>query len=98
MSDQINNLSDDAHKCLVTLWEAALNAAGGDFGFSGEAYELCQQQYGFSQQQFAGLYGALVNAGLVYSDDEVEINGRRLNESQYDFSDEAREYLWNVMG
>lgn len=98
MSDQINNLSDDARNCLVALWEAALNAAGGDFGFSGEAYEIWQQQYGGSQQQFAGLYGALVNAGLVYSDDEVEVNGRRLNESQYDFSDEAREYLWLVMG
>ena len=98
MSNNISNLSSEAHQVLVVVWEAALNAAGGDFGFSDEAYELWKQQYGGSQQKFAGLYGALCNADLIFSDDEAEVNGVCLGCSQYFFTDEAREYLWNVMG
>ena len=96
---QIDALSQPALNCLHCCWYAALDAAGGDFGFSSEAYShwKIENPQG-TPQQFAGLYGALVAARVLFSDDEAEVNGKLLGESQFDFPDVVREYLWRVAG
>ena len=98
-SQTINSLSPEARNLLVCCWSAALDAAGGDFGFSSEAFdEWRHTRPEGTLQQFAGLYGALVSKGLMYSDDEAEVNGKLLGESQYDFPEDVREYLFQIMG
>lgn len=98
-STAIAALSTEALNALHCCWTAALDAAGGDFGFSSEAYACwLDTRPAGTQQQFAGLYGALVNAEVLWSDDEAAVNGRLLGESQYDFPEAVREYLWTVEG
>jgi hypothetical protein len=96
---KIDALTQPALSCLHVLWGAALDAAGGDFGFSGEAYDDWKREFPQgTQAEFAGLYGSLVRQGLIYSDDEAEVNGKLLGESQYSFSDDILDYLWRVQG
>lgn len=97
-NSKIDALSPAALDCLLVCWDAALDAAGGDFGFSGEAWTIWKGRHPQgTQQQFAGLYGALVSALVLYSDDEAEVNGKLLGESQFDFPDDVRDYLWEAV-
>ena len=73
------NLSDNARNLLSLLWNTALRSTGGEFGFSDDAF----RQFDGSVQQFAGLYGALVTKGLIISEDDVEVNFKKLSGSQY---------------
>ena len=96
---KIEALSPPALSCLHILWGAALDAAGGDFGFSREAYADWRWMFPEgTAAEFAGLYGSLVRQGLIYSDDEAEVNGKPLGESQYHFADDILDYLWRVQG
>lgn len=94
----IDSLTAETRATLLTLWKAAM-PNGGDFGFSTEAFQLWKKDNPEgSAQKFAGHYGALTSKALLYSDDEVEVNGKRLNESCYSFPEEVSSYLWSLEG
>lgn len=82
-------LSSDARSLLSLLWNTALSASGGEFGFSDDAF----RKFDGSAQQFAGLYGALVVKDLIVSYDDVEVNGSKLGASQYVFTEAGAEVL-----
>ena len=53
---------------LKTAWESSLDMAGGDFTFSDELSEALNA-LGMSKRTFAGVFGTLVQKGMVWSAD-----------------------------
>lgn len=94
MMTEQENLADrmniQERRVFDALVNAALNAAGGDFGFLDE---VDHKSLGLSDQQFGGYVSQLVQKGLIYPPEDFDPSTNGKTKGQYDFPEEVRDWF-----